>query len=859
MNLRCLIFLLFPLVLHAQGKIQLKIVDENATAISRAIVIISQANNQIAFGTTNNEGVFEKDLGPGSYVFNIKKLGFTAITEEVSVSENLNLTFVLLPETNQLQNVVITTRPKLMRIKEDTISYNLKAVVDGTENKIEDVIKKLPGLDIDQDGKVLYKGQRIDNVLIDGNVFFGNKHQMATQNINAEMIEGIDLLTNYAGFALAAGGKKGIALNLKTKDSYKTKWVSDVEAGYGSNNALRWHSNSFKFFKKGNMAVISDYNTIAKTPISLEDYREMRAVSDSDNDDKQIQKIDIPTFLSPNIYIKEKRNTFVGLTYSSLISPRAKFTFSSVFNKANIGEENYKTQTNIGQDADRFSFLENKQSSYALSNTAIKWEFNKSATTFLSYTAGLTPNKDVDWQNLDRETNQIDYQKGNTNLSFAHSFKWQTKLFKVINYKAAIIQSFAINNQRITLKSSQNLFDIGLRTLEQTSKNQDRTFTLANVFSYSAKANLFSARLNYLVHERICDSSVREAANYGGEFSWYSKSLQSNFSWSRNWTPKVQSLVGVKFTNTNISFQLKENSFSRFEPNVSLTYSLSGLDKLVLSYEVDHHLASLSDLLDASVITDFQTVSRPSAVNYTTILPKSSYSLQYFNVNTKNYSVLFGRLTYSKEQNTVSNNTFYASDYIENQAVNVRNSETSQVLVSYDLKFKEFPLSLKSTVFYLTSKGISQFNGVDNYYTANNFTSRVKVYSNFKKSPVQLGVEYNFTERTIQQELLNFSNATIINQLTLSLRGKSGSKIKWDAGLTIDNQNSSFNSNRLLLLNTNLQYVLNKNIKLFLNSNNLLNLNRSSVITTGSSQSIFTESVVSIMPGYVIVGLNYSL
>jgi hypothetical protein len=56
-------------------------------------------------------------------------------------------------------------------------------------------------------------------MFIDGNEFFGNKHQ--TQNINAEMIEGIDLLTNYSGFALADGGYKGIALNLHTKDSYK--------------------------------------------------------------------------------------------------------------------------------------------------------------------------------------------------------------------------------------------------------------------------------------------------------------------------------------------------------------------------------------------------------------------------------------------------------------------------------------------------------------------------------------------------------------------------------------------------------------------------------------------------------------
>jgi hypothetical protein len=82
--------------------------------------------------------------------------------------------------------------------------------------------------------------------LIDGNEFFGNKHQIATQNINADMIEGIDLYTNYSGFAIASE-VMGVALNLKTKDFYKSKWVSDVELGYGGKEAVRFHSNSFKF------------------------------------------------------------------------------------------------------------------------------------------------------------------------------------------------------------------------------------------------------------------------------------------------------------------------------------------------------------------------------------------------------------------------------------------------------------------------------------------------------------------------------------------------------------------------------------------------------------------------------------
>jgi hypothetical protein len=91
-----------------------------------------------------------------------------------------------------------------------------------------------------------------------------------------------------------------------------------------------FHSNSFKFFKKGNLAILSDYNNRRKTPISLEDYREMRVASNIDNEDNVTKRLEIPSFLNPNSLNKEKKS-FIGLTYTSLISPRAKITFSHIF------------------------------------------------------------------------------------------------------------------------------------------------------------------------------------------------------------------------------------------------------------------------------------------------------------------------------------------------------------------------------------------------------------------------------------------------------------------------------------------------------------------------------------------------
>lgn len=74
-----MLFLFFPIFIFSQSKVSVKVVDDNNEAVSRVIVIVMQGDDQIAFGTTNNDGVFEKNLTSGSYVFNVKKLGFTAI------------------------------------------------------------------------------------------------------------------------------------------------------------------------------------------------------------------------------------------------------------------------------------------------------------------------------------------------------------------------------------------------------------------------------------------------------------------------------------------------------------------------------------------------------------------------------------------------------------------------------------------------------------------------------------------------------------------------------------------------------------------------------------------------------------
>ena len=859
LNFKLILFLLFPVILFSQNFIRFKVVDEARIPVARAIVIISQDGNQIAFGTTDANGFIEKQLTAGAYTVTIKKLGFATITEVISIQKEESLTFKLLTEANQLKNVIITSRPKIMKVKGDTIAYNLKAVVDGTENKIEDVIKKLPGLDIDQNGKVLYKGQQIDNVLVDGNEFFGNKHQMATQNINADMIEGIDLLTNYSGFAKASGSKKGIALNLKTKDSYKNKWVTDFEFAAGLNNSFRFHSNAFKFFNKGNLAIISDYNTIAKTPISREDYNEMRVVSEVDGENGDLKSFETPTFLNPNAFIKDKKNAFVGLNYTSLIGKRSKITVSNIFNKTNIIEENARLQTNIGQTQSQVLFSENKEATYSLNNSVLKWEFNKSKTTFISYVAGFTPNVDEDDQDLMRSANQLFYTKSNTNFSFAQVANVQTTLFKTINYKSIVRHSVDNNGQKINLFSQQDLFGTALDTIYQRQSNKEVNLSWNNVFLKTLKSNIFTVKINFLSIQSRFGNTILDYESNNTAVKLKRQSIQNNFSWLKNWNAKFQSALGFSSTAVNSSFQGVENILTRLEPNLSLIYNFKGLNKITFNYSLNHQLPAMNQLQQTDMVLDFQTLSKPSGINFYQVMPKNSFSLQYFSVNPRNQSVLFSTLSYDVEQNSVSTNTIYNFDFIETTGIATRDRKSMRGLALYDLKLNRFPLSIKTTLFYLKSNGLSQFNGFDNETQTQNFTSRMQLISNFRKSDVQFGIDYNFIQRSIEQSSSSFRNTSQNQQITLSLRGKNKTKLKWDLGFTVDNQNSGYAINSLYFLNANMQYVANKNWKLFFNGNNMLNLNQSTLLTNTANANFFTTSRVAIRPGYLMLGINFSL
>jgi hypothetical protein len=850
-------FFLFTNIIFSQNTLEIKVKDQISSPVFRAIVIVEQNNAQITFGNTNADGVFTTKLESGNYSIKINKLGFVSQIKTVTIVNDTTLSVELVNEINNLETVVIKYRPKIMKVKQDTISYNLKTVVNGTERKIEDVIKKLPGLNVDENGKVSFKGEAIDNVLIDGNEFFGNKHQMATQNIDATMVEGIDLLTNYQGFSKLGMGAKGIALNLKLKENYKQKFIGDIEATYGINNAARIHNNLFKFSKKGNLAIISDYNSIGKTPITVEDYREMRIPNDAENEQSNTETFELPSFLAPSNFIKFKKNTFVGVNFTSLLGEKSKISLSNLFNSTSMIEESSKTQTNIGQSNSLTLFESNKKSNYTLNSTDFKWEFNKSKNTFISYRLNFTPNRDQVDDSINNFTNQIASTNYNQNFILSQVFKVNSIISNKLNYKFQINQSLENNQKRIRIDSESPLFGLNLEEANQFLNFKNNNFSLFNELNYKKGKSNFITKL-LLLHKNSSSTNSDIVDGSENDLCRKQNTLQAQFQWQHQWNNKWRTTLGLKNTNTFIIFDEDKTSYTIFEPVVMINYAISQFQKISLSGDFSHDFATLFQLQNGVLIDDFQNIKSASTVDFSNPIQKKAVNIDYLNINIKNQSILFSKISYSIFDKSVVQNTIYDVNFVKSNFLFSPKTTQFQWINLYDMRFNTLPFSIKNTVVYLNTQSFSYFESSENQTTNQNISVKQQCVTNFKNSLFQFDLGYSLNNMNTSQSFTNFNNTTNSYQIFFTLKGKYKEKVKWDIGWILDNQNSGFNQNRIHFLNCNGELYLSKKVKLVVNAYNLLNLNTNIFITTTNDPSFFTESINQIMPGYFMGGLNFS-
>ena len=229
-------------------------------------------SKNLQFSITDDEGYYKLKLKKGdTLTISVSYLGYKTINYQFVSKKNTEKDFVLQQSEEQLEEVIIEMP---VSVRGDTTTYKTDTFINGTERKLKNVLKKLPGVEVDKNGKVTVQGKKVTQMLVDGKKFFGGNSKLAVENIPANAVDNIEVIDNYneIAFLKNVSDSDEMAMNIQLKEDKKHFIFGDIEAGKGNQDFYKTNANLFYYSPKTNINFIGNSNNINEKTFTFKDY-----------------------------------------------------------------------------------------------------------------------------------------------------------------------------------------------------------------------------------------------------------------------------------------------------------------------------------------------------------------------------------------------------------------------------------------------------------------------------------------------------------------------------------------------------------------------------------------------------------
>ena len=410
----------------ARFTLQGQAVDSSSAPLpSSTVMLLSPKDSSLVnYGRADEKGAFTfKNLKSGEYILKISYVGFLPYNQLVKPTGEPTVDLGLLkmkPITKELFEVVIKTAKAPLTIRGDTIEYNASSFKVPPGSTVEDLLRKLPGVQIDQDGNIRAQGQEVKKVTVDGKNFFGSDPKMATKNLQAESIQRVQVYSDKSEQAKLTGvddGKKEKTVNLELKEEFKKGGFgkATVAAGPASNNLpLRAEGKASynKFNSKNQFSLVGLGNNTNQQGLSRDDYQDFRG-SNAYNSN---QNADFGFSGGNFFYFSDSGDEGLGIPvsgrqgvgFSNNAGGGANYNYDTKEKK--ISGSYYYNQTRLELDAERRRNSSLPQNEYSTEENSNQVNFNGNHRVSLRY------EKQIDTLNTLVFINNSRYGLGNAQL-----------------------------------------------------------------------------------------------------------------------------------------------------------------------------------------------------------------------------------------------------------------------------------------------------------------------------------------------------------------------------------------------------------------------------------------------------------
>jgi hypothetical protein len=364
------------------------------------VMLLNPSDSTLVNFTRGDEnGVFQlKNVKNEAYLLKISYVGYLPLQIRIEPSatpvNDLGI-LKIKPITTELLEVVVKAAKATLSIRGDTIEYDASSFKVPPGSTVEDLLRRLPGIEVDADGNIKAQGKDVRRVYVDGKTFFGDDPKAATKNLGAETLSKVQVYNEASEQSKLTGvddGKREKAMNLELKDEYKKGSFGKITGAVGTEERWAARGNYNRFNQKEQLSFIGYGNNINQTGVNWEDYGEFKGqstFSDFDNGDFG--------FGSGGRYYNfdgsdSPLNNFDGRGFTENYGGGANYNFDDKKAKFNASYFYNQTTLDLDQFTERQTFVEGN--SFFNSDTSSKLELRQ------NHSLNTRFEKDLDSNNL---------------------------------------------------------------------------------------------------------------------------------------------------------------------------------------------------------------------------------------------------------------------------------------------------------------------------------------------------------------------------------------------------------------------------------------------------------------------------
>lgn len=867
-------FFLFSCNLVSQSLFTINgvISDEKQLPVEGVSAILKSrpSNKIITYAVTDSMGKYDIEVeNIGSYVLEFSHISYEKQFKEIVISD-INLIYVvsivLLNKLEVLDEVVIQQSLISGRVKNDTLSYNLRAYTTGNEQKLKDILKKLPGIEVDGNGNIKSDGKKIDNLLVDGKPFFGNNHKIATDNLNAEMIDGVDLLSNYekSDIIKEVEGGNETAINIKIKDAYKGKPTGSFEAFGAYKNRYKLHANLFSFSEKINLSIITDLNNTGEQPMSVMDYLEMdvnnKNISNADTDTRLSENKELPTFLRDKEKHQKINSQFVALNATYASTNSFGFTIYSVLNKQKQQQEIFKKSLYFDTQEERLIVEQlNNANTSLFHETEIQAEYKPTEHSLLSYSLHVKPmSNDGDAfieSNFDKSTQNTIESTTGKKLNLHQELYYVQKIEDDKLLTLGVSSSILDEKDKRYLQSDAILFDIGNQISQRLKFHSDTYGAYAKYAQYFKKKMVLKASFGHTwEYNQLALIDWGNLKDLNQNNYWFvGMSLEKRKDFFQFKTALAIKKYDVALSSNNADKVL-------FLPSISTKLNFSETHYLELAYEKKADYPSAKQLNSFGYVVNYRNFQRNSNVYFAETIVQQVWNLNYFNFNLYSGMLFYLRTAYQKRDGYVGVNNEVINGFNYSNFINTDGVTNWLNILKFEKRISSFQNKFKFDGRFSITELHNTVRDILNVSKTTLYSGKASFESFYKDALINYDIGLSFEVNTTDFSLFSEINEGTKWEPFVDLDGRVGKSI----GYSINNsfvhyKTNTGNNRRFYNLGFRLDFKKNKSNKLafWVEGDNILNTQNPEIIDVYNSGNMLSQSIILQLSGYIGGGVSF--